>query len=189
VLIASAYGAFAPATTGASQVKKGAAVAAFCIGIAMMMVSTLEKSGVQLVGTGSGAGASSEKFAKLGWQSYSDEALALAIEQKKPVLIDFWAEWCGACHELEQKTFPDDRIQALSKDFVLFKIDATNDSAEIDKLKKTYTVMGLPTMVFYDTSGQVRTDLTVTGFMNADDFLVRMRKAHEPIPRAAASEQ
>lgn len=191
VLIASAYGAFAPATTGASQVKKGAAVAAFCIGIAMMMVSTLEKSGVQLVGTGGGggAGATTGKVAKLGWQSYSDEALASAIEQKKPVLIDFWADWCGACHELEEKTFPDDRIQALSKDFVLFKIDATNDSPEIDKLKKTYRVMGLPTMVFYDTSGQIRTDLTVTGFMNADDFLARMRKAHEPIPRAAASEQ
>jgi thiol:disulfide interchange protein DsbD len=52
VLIASAYGAFAPATTGASQVKKGAAVAAFCIGIALMMVSTLEKSGVQFATAG-----------------------------------------------------------------------------------------------------------------------------------------
>jgi thiol:disulfide interchange protein DsbD len=189
VLIASAYGAFAPATTGASQVKKGAAVAAFCIGIALMMVSTLEKSGVQLAASGGATGTSAGKTAKLGWQSYSDEALAAAIEQKKPVLVDFWADWCGACHELEEKTFPDDRIQALSKDFVLFKIDATNDSPEIDRLKKKYSVMGLPTMVFYDTSGQIRTDITVTGFMNADDFLDRMRKANEPIPRAAASEQ
>jgi thiol:disulfide interchange protein DsbD len=189
VLIASAYGAFAPATTGASQVKKGAAVAAFCIGIALMMVSTLEKSGVQLATSGGPATPAAGKVAKLGWQSYSDEALAAAIEQKKPVLVDFWADWCGACHELEEKTFPDDRIQVLSKDFVLFKIDATNDSPEIDKLKKTYSVMGLPTMVFYDTSGQIRTDLTVTGFVNADDFLERMKKANEPIPRAAASEQ
>lgn len=189
VLIASAYGAFAPATSGASQVKKGAAVAAFCIGIALMMVSTLEKSGVQFATAGSATSISPGNVAKLGWQSYSDEALAAAIEQKKPVLVDFWADWCGACHELEEKTFPDDRIQALSKNFVLFKIDATNDSPEIDKLKKTYSVMGLPTMVFYDTNGQIRTDLTVTGFMNADDFLDRMRKATEPIPRAAASEQ
>jgi thiol:disulfide interchange protein DsbD len=189
VLIASAYGAFAPATTGASQVKKGAAVAAFCIGIALMMVSTLEKSGVQLATSGGATGTSAGKVAKLGWQSYSDEALAAAIEQKKPILVDFWADWCGACHELEEKTFPDDRIQALSKDFVLFKIDATTDSPEIDRLKKKYSVMGLPTMVFYDTSGQIRTDITVTGFMNADDFLDRMRKANEPIPRAAASEQ
>ncbi|MBN8539520.1 MAG: protein-disulfide reductase DsbD [Deltaproteobacteria bacterium] len=189
VLIASAYGAFAPATTGASQVKKGAAVAAFCIGIALMMVSTLEKSGVQFATAGGATSISPGNVAKLGWQSYSDEALAAAIEQKKPVLVDFWADWCGACHELEEKTFPDDRIQALSKNFVLFKIDATNDSPEIDKLKKTYSVMGLPTMVFYDTNGQIRTDLTVTGFMNADDFLDRMRKANEPIPRAAASEQ
>ena len=154
-----------------------------------MMVSTLEKSGVQLATSGGATGTSAGKVAKLGWQSYSDEALAAAIEQKKPILVDFWADWCGACHELEEKTFPDDRIQALSKDFVLFKIDATTDSPEIDRLKKKYSVMGLPTMVFYDTSGQIRTDITVTGFMNADDFLDRMRKANEPIPRAAASEQ
>lgn len=188
VLIASAYGAFAPATTGASQVKKGATVAAFCIGIALMMVSALEKSGVQLAAAPGATPAASAKVAKLDWQKYSDEALAAAIAEKKPVLVDFWADWCGACHELEELTFPDARIQELSKDFVLFKIDATNESEEIDRLKKKYRVMGLPTMVFYDTSGQIRTDLTVTGFMKADEFLARMQKAHERIPRAAASE-
>lgn len=190
ILIASAYGVFAPATTGAAQVKKGASIAAFCIGIALMMASTLEKTGFQLAAAPNAAGATagSASAAKLGWQNYSDEALAKAIADKKPVLVDFWADWCGACHELEERTFPDARIQELSKKFVLFKIDATNDSPELAKLKATYKVMGLPTMVFYDTSGQIRTDLTVTGFMEAPEFLERMNKAVDPIPRAAASE-
>jgi thiol:disulfide interchange protein DsbD len=188
VLIASAYGVFAPATTGPAQVKKGATVAAFCIGIAMLMISTLEKSGFQLAASSVAAPASTSKTAKLNWQTYSDEALSAAIAENKPVLVDFWADWCGACHELEEKTFPDIRIQEIAKDFVLFKIDATNESPEVDRLKKKYQVMGLPTMIFYDSSGQIRSDITVTGFMEAEDFLARMRKANDRIPRAAASE-
>ncbi|CAN5476090.1 protein-disulfide reductase DsbD [soil metagenome] len=190
ILIASAYGVFAPATSGTAQVKKGAAVAAFCIGIALMMVSTLQKSGFQLAApNGAVAGNAAPAAAHLAWQKYSDEALAKAIADKKPVLIDFWADWCGACHELEERTFPDARIQELSKQFVLFKIDATNDSPELAVLKKTYNVMGLPTMVFYDSNGQMRSDITVTGFLEAPEFIERMNKAVDPVPRSAASEK
>lgn len=178
VLIASAYGVFAPAETGAARVQKGASIAAFCIGISLLVTSALEKTGVKLSNMTQASTAGSVKgVTSLKWEKYSDEALAKALAEKKPVLIDFWADWCGACHELEEQTFPDAAIQSESKNFVLFKIDATEDTPELGRLKKKFSVLGLPTMVFYDSKGEMRNDLRVTGFEDATSFVAKMKKA------------
>lgn len=178
VLIASAYGVFAPAETGFARVRKGAFVAAFAIGIALLMASTLEKSGFSVSSSSELASKGAVKgVTSLKWERFSEAALSKALAEKRPVIIDFWADWCGACHELEELTFPDARIQDLSKQYALFKIDATTDSPELEVLKKKYRVLGLPTMVFYDRRGSMRNDLTVTGFEKADAFLARMQTA------------
>ena len=59
-------------------------------------------------------------------------------------------------------------------------MDATEDSPELGRLKRKYGVLGLPTMVFYDPTGKVRTELTVTGFEDADSFIQKMNKATTP---------
>ena len=180
VLIASAYGVFASADTGIARVKKGASVAAFCIGIALLMASALEKTGVKLGALQQASNGTVKGVSQLPWQKYSDELLEKALAEKKPILIDFWADWCGACHELEERTFPDARIQAAGLKFALLKVDATEDSPELGRLKRKYGVLGLPTMVFYDPTGKVRTELTVTGFEDADSFIQKMNKATTP---------
>lgn len=180
VLIASAYGVFAVADTGIARVKKGASVAAFCIGIALLMASALEKTGVKVGALQQASNGVVKGVSQLPWQKYSDELLEKALAEKKPVLIDFWADWCGACHELEERTFPDARIQAAGLKFVLLKVDATEDSPELGKLKQKYGVLGLPTMIFYDPAGKVRSELTVTGFEDADSFSQKMNKATTP---------
>lgn len=178
VMIASAYGAFEPneGLTAKGRLRKGTMLAAFVLGLVFTGVGLLDKAGVQLGGASSMM-AVVPSSPKLNWQKYSDEKLAAALADKKPVVIDFFAEWCGACKELEHETFTDARVRDLSEKFVLLQIDATDDFPGLDKLKSTYGVMGLPTMVFYDTAGAVRKELTVTGFENADSFLKKMNGA------------
>jgi thiol:disulfide interchange protein DsbD len=178
VLIASAYGAFEPneSLSARGRLRKGLMLAAFVIGLVFAGVGVLDKAGVAIAPAGSSMVAAAPST-KLNWQKYSDEKLAAALASKKPVLIDFFAEWCGACKELEHDTFTDARVRELSEKFVLLQIDATDDFPGLDKLKSTYGVMGLPTMVFYDSTGNVRRELTVTGFENADSFLKKMNGA------------
>ncbi len=180
IMIASAYGAFEPneGLSSKGRLRKGVMLAAFVIGLVFAGLGLLDKAGVAIAsGGGPSMMASVPSTPKLVWQTYSDQALADALAAKKPVLIDFFAEWCGACKELEHDTFTDSRIRALSKKFVLLQIDATDDFPGLDKLKKTYEVRGLPTMVFYDAQGHVHRELTVTGFEEADSFLKKMNGA------------
>lgn len=170
VAIAVSYGAFRATThsTPLSKLKKFALLAMFVFGLVVPVLGVLHDV--------------NEPKAKLRWQPYSDRALADALKAKKPIVVDFYADWCGACKEMERDTFPDSRIQAESSKFVLLQFDATNDSPQLDELKKTYRVMGLPTMIFYDVGGTIRGDLTVTGFENADQFLAKMNAAQTASP-------
>lgn len=179
ILIASAYGAFEPneKLEGAGRVRKGAMLAAFVVGLVFTLSGVLEKTGMAIPGGGMMAGTAPAKDKKLAWQPYTASALDAALKSNKPVLVDFYADWCGACKELEHETFTDERIRAISEKFTLLKIDATEDFPGLDELKSKYNVRGLPTMVFYDTTGRIRPELTVTGFEDADKFLSRMNSA------------
>lgn len=189
ILIASAFGAFSSSETVTTQIRKGAALASFVVGTLILSLGALERFGVlsaaqstlfangSVVSRSNQGSADTASFQKLDWQSFSDSHLQEAVASGKPVILDFWADWCGACHELEELTFVDQRVRELSKEFVLLKLDATNDSPLVDRLKKQYGVMGLPTLIFMNGQAQPIQRLTLTGFEKADLFLARMEKA------------
>ena len=91
------------------------------------------------------------------------------------MIVDFSADWCGACKELEKYTFTDKDIISESQRFVLLRVDATEESESLTKLKNQYKVVGLPTMIFIDSKGQTQDSLMLTGFEEAPGFLKRMK--------------
>lgn len=127
-----------------------------------------------------GASTSEERaaVAKIPWGSDEPAALAAAASGARPVVIDFTADWCAACKELEHLTYTDARVIAAAARMVPVMIDVTNDKDPVNKaLLEKYGVRGLPTVKFLDPSGAPMEDLTVTGFLPADEFLPHMNAA------------
>ncbi len=111
------------------------------------------------------------------WAVYSEENLKKAAAEGRPVMIDFFAEWCAACHELKEKTFSQSEFISMSEKFQLLVVDATEDTPEIQSILQRYEVKGLPTVIFINKNGQVIKDLSFTQFLEWPQVKPRMEKA------------
>ncbi|HZH03563.1 MAG TPA: cytochrome c biogenesis protein CcdA [Myxococcaceae bacterium] len=103
-------------------------------------------------------------------------ALEQARSQGRPVMIDFFAEWCAACKELERYTYVAPQVSSELGRFTNIKVDATDTTEVIDALQKRFDIVGLPTVVFFSSTGQVLTEPRVLGFMEAGPFLAELQK-------------
>ncbi len=105
-----------------------------------------------------------------------EAVLAKAKADCKPVMIDFFADWCAACKELDEYTYTAPMVVAEAERFVKVKVDGTDDHEVLDVLYERFGVKGLPTVAFIDPMGQVLKAPKVTGFLAAKDFLAEMKK-------------
>jgi thiol:disulfide interchange protein DsbD len=109
------------------------------------------------------------------WEPYDAGKLAAA---GKPTVVDFSASWCLPCLELDRKTFSDARVREALSRRGLYKADMTRAAAaETVALSDKFAILGVPTVIFLDASGQERKDLRLVGFEGPDEFLKRIDKA------------
>ena len=118
-------------------------------------------------------------FAKFPWKPYSKQAVEDSVARHKPVVIDFWAEWCPNCHELDRQVFSRPDIQAKLSQVTALRMDVTNqDDPEVQKIIQEYSLIGVPTVVLLDSKGKEIKDARVEGFVTPQEFSQAFKLGH-----------
>lgn len=106
-----------------------------------------------------------------------EELEAILAENKgKRVLVDFYADWCSACKELENKTFSDEAVKAKMDRFVLVKVDLTANDDAAKSISSKYGVFGPPAILFFDENGTRMKSADIVGFKEPGEFINHMEK-------------
>jgi thiol:disulfide interchange protein DsbD len=116
------------------------------------------------------------------WVSYSESIMEKAIRKGKPVMIDFFAEWCGPCVAMDKEIFGDPEVVALSSKFVAVRFDLTKKHPDQEAILKRYGVKGVPTVIFRNKAGEEEKDSRVETYTNREEVLKRMKKLLEGPP-------
>jgi thiol:disulfide interchange protein DsbD len=112
----------------------------------------------------------------LSWEPYQPDKLAAAKAAGKPVILDFYADWCIPCHELDRKTFSHPDVMDALKDHVRLKVNLTSyDSPESESVRKQFGIQGVPTVILLAADGTELNGTRVIGFLSAERFLQQIR--------------
>jgi thiol:disulfide interchange protein DsbD len=110
-----------------------------------------------------------------------NQAIKTANAQGKTVMVDLYADWCVACKEFEEYTFFEAKVQKALADTVLLQIDLTDTgSKDSVELMSKFEIFGLPSILFFDLTGNELSQRRVTGFMEADEFSAHVDKTFRP---------
>ena len=108
-----------------------------------------------------------------------DQAVATANRSGKPVMLDFYADWCVECIRMERNTFTEPEIQSLFGRIQTLQADVTDNDETDRALMSSYGIIGPPAILFFDRKGNELREFRLVGFFEADEFAVHLRKVLE----------
>ena len=94
----------------------------------------------------------------------------IASNKEKPIMLDFYADWCVACLEFEKFTFTDKEVNTLMQQYILLKADVTENNQNDKALMKRFNIFGPPAILFFNNSGDEVKQIRTIGFKNPKDF-------------------
>lgn len=181
-VIAAAGAAAAGVLVGALHASfggRGLERAAKAVGIALLVGGIVYGAGASAARERSGSGEG------LAWLGDEATALALAKKEGRPVIIDFWADWCTACKELDKIAWADPGVRAEASRFVTLKLDGTEGSDAFQRASEKYGIVGMPTVVFIDPRGREVPE-RVTAAISAPEMREALRRVDGACEKPAA---
>ncbi len=179
---------------GSQKLGKGFGLIAVLYGSVMLLGSMAGGSDplqpIAKLNLGGGGAAVEEhelEFVRIKTVDDLDRALASASAEGKTAMLDFYADWCVSCKEMEKYTFTDTGVQDVLDNTVLLQADVTANDEQDQELLQRFGVFGPPTIIFFGTDGQQRAGYEVVGYMKAGDFAAHAQKAFTAAPTVTAN--
>ena len=135
---------------------------------------------VRGIGAGSGGAVASQQqldFKYIGSVSELEKELAQASANGQPAMLNYTADWCVTCKELERYTYSDPQVIAALSNTVLLKVDVTANNKDDQELLRRYRLIGPPALIFYNAQGEEQAPYRLVGFISAGDFIQHIRGA------------
>ncbi len=117
-----------------------------------------------------------EKHEGIKWIPYEKNLLQTVLKAHKPIMIDFYADWCTPCREMDETTFVDSEVVHLSKDLITIRVDLTRKVKGQDDLLKRFRIRGVPTIIFIDGNGKEIRQLRIDSYVGKKKLIEHMKR-------------
>ncbi len=170
-------------STGWTKFWKGLGLVLFTYGLLLLVGATAGSKDMMqplkglAASTTSTSSTSHIAFQQIKGVDGLNQALTKASAQGKPVMLDFYADWCISCKEMEKYTFNDPAVQSALANTVLLQADVTDNDALDKELYKHFGIIGPPAIIFYDKQGKEVRSHRVVGYMPATQFSNHVKQA------------